>query len=81
MGKQDDFQSHYFENKKRFADIYNGCLFGGRELMNPEDLEEADSVIVLPSLQTQATKIRKTCLDQSIHTSSVDVESRFVRQT
>lgn len=58
MGKQDDFQSHYFENKKRFADIYNGCLFGGKELMKPEDLEEADSVIVLPSLQTQATKIQ-----------------------
>jgi len=57
MGKQDDFQSHYFENKKRFADIYNGCLFGGKELMKPEDLEEADSVIVLPSLQTKATKI------------------------
>lgn len=40
MGKQDDFQSHYFENKKRFADIFNGCLFGGKELMKPEDLEE-----------------------------------------
>lgn len=57
MGKQDDFQSHYFESKKRFADIYNGCLFGGKELMKPEDLEEADSVVVLPSLNTKATKV------------------------
>ena len=57
MGKQDDFQSHYFENKQRFADIYNGCLFGGRQLMKPEDLEEADSVVVLPSLNTKATKV------------------------
>lgn len=45
------------KTKKRFYDIYNGCLFGGKELMKPEDLEEADSVIVLPSLQTKATKI------------------------
>ena len=57
MGKQDDFQSHYFENKQRFADIYNGCLFGGRQLMKPEDLEEADSVVVLPPLNTKATKV------------------------
>lgn len=57
MGKQDDFQSHYFENKKRFADIFNGCLFGGKELMKPEDLEEADSVVVHPALNTKSTKI------------------------
>ena len=57
MGKQDDFQSHYFENKQRFADIYNGCLFGGRQLMKPEDLEEADSVVVLPSLNEKVTKV------------------------
>lgn len=57
MGKKDDYQSHYFENKKRFADIYNGCLFGGKELMKPEDLEETDSVIVIPSQDIASTKV------------------------
>ena len=57
MGKQDDYQSHYFESKKRFADLYNGCLFGGKELMKPEDLEEADSVALIPSWDNNSTKV------------------------
>lgn len=57
MGKKDDYQSHYFDSKKRFADLYNGCLFGGKELMRPEDLEETDSVVVIPSRDTTPTKV------------------------
>lgn len=57
MGKKDDFQSDYFENKKRFADAFNGCLFGGKEFMKAEELEEADSVIIIPSLEEKSTKV------------------------
>jgi len=41
MGKQDGYQSDFFEDKGRFADVFNGALFGGREVIRPEELEEA----------------------------------------
>ena len=46
MGKKDLYQSDFYENHKRFSDVFNGVLFGGQEVMKPEELEEADSVMV-----------------------------------
>ena len=46
MGQQDLYQSDYFENKSRFADAFNGVLFGGKEVMKPDELYEADSVLI-----------------------------------
>lgn len=46
MGKQDLWQSDYFDDKKRFADMFNGALFDGNQIMKLEDLEEADPNIV-----------------------------------
>lgn len=46
MGQQDLYQSDFYEDKGRFADVFNGVLFGGKEVMKPEELETEDSVIV-----------------------------------
>ncbi len=78
MGKQDDYQSQFFENKNRFADLYNGCLFGGKDIMKAEDLEEADSVIVSSSensttIKVIADKIRKW---KGYHVSILILESQ-----
>ena len=46
MGQMDLYQSDFYEDKCRFADVFNGVLFGGREIMKPEELENEDSVMV-----------------------------------
>lgn len=46
MGQQDLCQSDFYEDRSRFADVFNGVLFGGREVMKPEELEVEDSVMV-----------------------------------
>ncbi len=46
MGKNDLWQSDYFDDKKRFADMFNGVLFKGEQIMNVEELEEVDSKLI-----------------------------------
>lgn len=46
MGKKDLWQSDYFDDKRRFADRFNGALFKGEQIMNAEELEEVDSKLV-----------------------------------
>lgn len=46
MGKKDLWQSDYFDDKRRFADIFNGTIFKGKQIMNAEELEEADAGVV-----------------------------------
>ena len=46
MGQQDLYQSDFYDDKNRFADIFNGVLFDGKEVMKPEELETEDSVMV-----------------------------------
>ena len=59
MGKKDLYQSDFYENHKRFSDVFNGVLFGGQEVMKPEELEEADSVMV--SLAKDGTRKKVIC--------------------
>ena len=46
MGEKDLWQSDYFDDKKRFADMFNGSLFQGNQVIHPKELEEADSKLV-----------------------------------
>lgn len=46
MGKKDLWQSDYFSDKGRFADIFNGALFEGEQVMKAEELEEIDPRLV-----------------------------------
>ena len=45
IGRKDDYQSDFYEDEARFADVVNGVLFHGKDVVKPEELEEADSVI------------------------------------
>ena len=63
MGKKDINQSNFFDNKERFADIFNGVLFKGKEIIQATELGEADSVMVMDrgdySHKIIADKVRK----------------------
>ena len=63
MGKKDISQSNFFDNKERFADLFNGILFGGRQVIHASELEDTDSVMVLDredhSHKIIADKVRK----------------------
>lgn len=41
MGKLNDVMLDYLSANDRFADLYNGCCFQGRQVIAPEDLEDA----------------------------------------
>ncbi|MCM1062875.1 MAG: Rpn family recombination-promoting nuclease/putative transposase [Eubacterium sp.] len=41
MGKTDNIMYRYMSNKERFADLFNGILFQGRNIILPDQLSEA----------------------------------------
>ena len=41
MGKYDRCMKAYLQDKRRFADFFNGSCFQGRQVIRAEDLEEA----------------------------------------
>lgn len=43
MGKADDLTKNYIRQNDKFADICNFYLFNGRQLVNPDELEEQDT--------------------------------------
>ena len=46
MGQKDLQHGEYFDSNIRFADAYNGILFGGKSIIKTEELEECDSVLI-----------------------------------
>lgn len=40
MGQKDLYQSDFYENNYRFADVINGVFFEGKEIVKAEELEE-----------------------------------------
>ena len=45
MGKSDIKVKQFLRNKKRFADLFNGTVFAGEQIVKPEELEEIDSEV------------------------------------
>ena len=45
MGKIDKRQKLYFEDRRRFADIWNGTVFGGEQVIPWEELDEKNTVL------------------------------------
>ena len=41
MGKYDMCMKAYLQDKRRFADLFNGSCFQGRQVIRAEDLEDA----------------------------------------
>ena len=46
MGKYDMCMKAYLQDKRRFADLFNGSCFQGRQVIRAEDLEEASESYV-----------------------------------
>lgn len=43
MGKENAAVRQWMKDRNRFADLYNGYVFGGHQVICPEELEPADS--------------------------------------
>nr|WP_296100644.1 hypothetical protein [uncultured Mediterraneibacter sp.] len=44
MGKADVNINIWLSEKKRFADLFNGVIYKGKQVIQPEDLEEISPV-------------------------------------
>lgn len=47
MGKYDTCMKEFLQTKDRFADLFNGCCFQGRQIIRAEDLREASENYVI----------------------------------
>ena len=65
MGKKDDYQYDYLDDHVRFADQVNGALFGGRQVVKPEELEPADAMTVYLGREAGARKNYKDITDKA----------------
>ena len=60
MGKTDVFESDYLENAEIFADLVNGVLYEGRQVVKPEELSEQDGEL----RSIAGDDVRKTIRDK-----------------
>ena len=65
MGKKDDYQYDYLDNYVRFADQVNGALFGGRQVVKPDELEPTDAQAVYLGREAGARKSYKNITDKA----------------
>ena len=65
MGKKDDYQYDYLDDCERFADQVNGALFGGRQVVKPDELEPADAMAVYLGKEADARKNYKDITDKA----------------
>lgn len=48
MGKRDIQEMNYLEDDRRFADLINGSIFQGRQVVKAADLQEANKELLFP---------------------------------
>jgi len=70
MGKTDSIMYRYMSNKERFADLFNGVLFQGRDVILPEQLSEASGKYITvsqkPSKRSHAQQLSNRSRDIKI---------------
>ena len=78
MGQRDLAQNEYFKNKLRFADVCNGILFRGKEVIRSEDLQEREADVIFYNEQEQLGKIivDKVMMWNGICISIIGIESQ-----
>lgn len=61
MGTGNAAVKQWLSNRERFADLYNGCLFGGNQVILPEDLElaESEANILLTDKDGKTREVRR----------------------
>jgi len=66
MGTKDEYQFDYLDDNARFADQINGALFGGRQVVRPEELEpEETQAVSLSKNRGNGTGNIRTVVDKA----------------
>ena len=65
MGISDEYQFDYLDDNVRFADQVNGALFHGRQVVAPDELEEADAQAVYLGKEAGSRENFKTVVDKA----------------
>lgn len=64
MGKMNNCLNHYLRNKRRFADLYNGIYFRGKQLIEPDNLTDSSEVYVESECDNPETGARGERLER-----------------
>lgn len=61
MGKSSTAVNHWMRDRGRFADLFNGVVFDGEQVVCPEDLEEArgESDILVPDQDKNERQVQR----------------------
>ena len=59
MGKYDRCMKAYLQDKRRFANLFNGSCFQGRQVIRAEDLEEASESYVVTEEKQPGKPLQK----------------------
>lgn len=61
MGKSSTAVNHWMRDRGRFADLFNGVVFGGEQIVRPEELEEArgESDILVPDKGEKERQVQR----------------------
>ena len=60
MGQKDISLARYFEDDSRYADLINGFIFGGKQVVSGNDIQDLDSRITgLMSKIKKGFKVQK----------------------
>lgn len=61
MGKADIAVKNWLSDNERFADLFNGMIFGGRQVIRPEELETLDreTDIIIPDKNGKSRGIQR----------------------
>lgn len=65
MGRADEYQFDYLEDNHRFADQVNGALFGGQQVVKPDELEPAEPQAVFLGKESGARENFKAIVDKA----------------
>lgn len=64
MGNEDIGLQSYFSDARRYADLWNGSVFEGRQIIKPEELEEMNPVLAKADREAVLKKTRDIVMKQ-----------------
>lgn len=64
MGKTGNVLKHYFRDKQRFADLFNGVCFQGNSIIQAENLTDASEIYVEPEAEKTDTQEKASYLER-----------------
>lgn len=82
MGKADIAVKNWLSDRERFADLFNGTVFGGKQVVLPEELEDLDRETDIIVTDKDGKEQKKKGKDQGMtrHLSAEEYLSRFRKE-